>query len=533
MDDKLKEELENYNLLKSDAKSAFKDKKYEKALDYVHIAAKMGMQSHLGLWYDDELEELLSKIGMDLKPVRKKGKENKKRIYILTYLTDDRGTCLGHCQAFKQWAKILGGDKIYITNGYTAHGYSSNGNHLKNIPIHTLSWQDSYTERIGELIQNINQDSPDEIILFINPDDVIAISALYALDKRSRIIFFNHADHSYWLGRNLIDTLIEFRDEGIESSKKYRNIYNSQMVPLITKIEPKIVSRNDWDIKKGSTVSLSIGNILKVIDDNMDYFKLIDMLLQEYPNHYHVLITNHFNRNIIKTCFRDYQSIKDRLVIAGPLKDLSRVYGLGDFLIETFPLNGDTVRMEAMACKLPVVAYYNNKFPLAAARDYLPSDYSFIGSNNDELMDHCRKLIEDTELKFKTGEKLYRHYLKEFTYENIAKTLKNVISSENRISIKSGEINIDYDLDYVRKLLIKNKMELNKQLLFQSIFKPSKFAIGEKINFYVQAIKKSEFQSKKHAVSYFFLPFVGFKGIELGIKFGNKGISLYNGLFVK
>lgn len=537
MDNQLKEEINIYNSLKSNALSSFEDRKYEKTLDYIHLAAKIARQSYLGIWYDDELEKLLPKIGKELKKESKpKKSHDKKVVFILSFLSSKDGTCFGHCQAFKHWTKMLGSisKNIYITHCYTSYNSSLYPKNIGDIPVYNLSWYDSYLDRIKDLINGLNNDAPDEIILFINPDDVIAITALSALDINPKIIFFNHADHTFWLGRTIIDTLIEFRDEGARWSKNYRNINNSQIVPLTTEIKPQKASKKEWGINEDSTVSISVGSMRKVLTDDLPYFKLIEELLEKFPNYYHIFITNEVDEDIIRFYFKNYDKIKDRFIIAGPIADLSTIYGVGDFLIETIPMNGDTVRIEAMACKLPVVGYYNEKFPLVSSKYYLPPDYPFIGSKHDELISYCAELIKDPEIRKKTGNTLYEYYLDNFSMESVNKTLKKVLSSNNNtVSIKNSKAACDYDLEYTRNLLGKDEFELNKELLFQSIFKRSKFSLKDNIHFYSMSLKKAEFKSMKNAISYSLLPFIGFTGISVGRKFGDRGTSLLRELFVK
>ena len=79
-------------------------------------------------------------------------------------------------------------------------------------------------ERIKELIRLLTQESPDFLILYIHPNDVVVVPALCALPSKPPTIFFNHADHVFWLGRNIIDYLIEWREEGAKYSKKFRKI---------------------------------------------------------------------------------------------------------------------------------------------------------------------------------------------------------------------------------------------------------------------------------------------------------------------
>ncbi|MEN6292921.1 MAG: hypothetical protein ABFD07_13015, partial [Methanobacterium sp.] len=113
-----------YNFIKKSAVAAFNEGELDKALDYIHVAASIAWKHHLGIWYDNELESLLFKIGKNLKdneyPI-KKSKKGKKNAYIATNISDIGG----NPEVLKQWSKLLKSDfeeqDLYITHSYTSY----------------------------------------------------------------------------------------------------------------------------------------------------------------------------------------------------------------------------------------------------------------------------------------------------------------------------------------------------------------------------------------------------------------------------
>ncbi|MGB9980316.1 hypothetical protein, partial [Methanobacterium sp.] len=322
--DKVKSELKHYNSIKNGAISAFNYRELDKALDYIHIAASIAWKHHLGIWYDNELENLLYKIGKNLQyssPPIKKSKKGKKNAYIATNISDIGG----NPEVLKQWSKLLKSNfeeqDLYITHSYTSYTpitYSSGFLDDTELNVHEFSFRNSNLKRIEELIRALSCDSPDTILLFIEPSDVIAIPAIYALNKKPKVIFFNHADQSFWLGRNVLDYLIDQRKEGVKYSRENRHINNSYIVPITTDITPKRNKWNKWGIKENSTVSVSVGSFHKVLgDDQINYFDIIGELLNEFPDHYHIFITNPPSRDILED-YIDDPDIMERFIIDGP-----------------------------------------------------------------------------------------------------------------------------------------------------------------------------------------------------------------------
>ena len=371
MDKTVTEELKNYNSIKTNAISAFNQGELDKSLDYIHAASSIAWKHHIGLWYDDELENLLFKIGNTLREDvlltnEYENKNNKKNAYIATNITDVGG----NPEVLRQWAKLLKPNfkeqNLYITHCYASFthiNYSEEFLDNTQLNVKELSLRDSFIERTKNLIKLLEKDSPDSIFLFIEPSDVIATTAIHALNKKPKTIFFNHADQSFWLGRNAIDYLIDQREEGSKYSRNHRHINNSYIAPLPTDIKPKPPEKK-WNIKEDATISISVGSFHKVLSDNqINYFDVISKLLEQFPNHYHILITNPPSNDILDDYLPDNPILKERFIVDGPYSDLSPYYGMADFLIETFPILGGLVRLEAMACKLPIVAFHNKKIP--------------------------------------------------------------------------------------------------------------------------------------------------------------------------
>lgn len=500
-------ELVLYNSIKDRAISAFNKNEFEKSLDYIRTAALLSWQCHCGLWYDSELEFLLKGIGEKYKNVSNGGNgcSSGKKIVYLTSAVNVGGLTI----LLNQWIKLLKYDFeekiVYVTNSYTSKKpfYCDDTTFSDpELKFYNLDYKKKYTERIKELIKLLNDVSPDYIVLFIDPDDVIAVSAISALEGNHQIIYVNHSDHAFWLGQNFIDTLACFRKEGAIYAKHYRNIDNSCVIPISTNIKPeKMFSREDFDIDKDSTISISVGTFPKVLGDkNPNYFHTITGLLKQFPNHYHFFITNPPDKNELEKYLPDRPSIRKRFIIDGPFSNLSPYYEIADFLIETFPITGYTVQVEAMASKLPIVAY-KNKSPLFSSAGNI-SSYPFIASTENEIIKFSAKLIKDTELRAEIGNRLHDYYLKELTTKETYSLLKDMINNKPQdLNLENSTIN-PCDIEDIKMFTCRN-FRLYKHLILQSILKKSSFSVKDRFSFYYNALKRKEFDSKKEKFGYF------------------------------
>jgi len=510
--DNINKELSVYRSIKAKAISAFNQNKFEESLDYIRTAALLAWQCHCGLWYDSELEILLKSIGKGLNDKNVSGSETraitentsgKKIVYITSAVNVGGLTIL-----LNQWINLLKNDfeeKVaYVTNSYTSNNPFYGTDTAFGDPelkLYNLSRKQKYTDRIKQLTKALNEISPDYIVLFIDPDDVIAVSAINGLDIHPKIIYVNHTDHAFWLGRSIIDNLACFRKEGALHAKQYRDIDNSFVIPISTNIKPeKIFSKEDFNIDKYSTISISVGTFPKVLGDkNPNYFHTITRLLEQFPDHHHFFITNPPDKSVLEKYMPDKPHIRKRLIIDGPFSNLSPYYDIADFLIETFPITGYTVQVEAMASKLPIVAFKNN-FALFSSAGNL-SSYPFAASTENEIIDFSAKLIKDPEIRKKLGNYLYSYYSKELNPKNTYNMLKGMINHESLNLYNNITNKRTYDVEDVRMFTCRN-FRPYKHLILQSVLKKSSFSVREKAGFYYNALKRKEFNSKKEMFRY-------------------------------
>jgi hypothetical protein len=249
----LEGDLSQYYWVRSKALEAYRRGQIEKALDFAQVAATFAWKVHLGIWWDEDLENLLSLVGRKIGRVRSDASSRKKVNLSIGHVVTALGIG-GHTEAVKQWIDALRGtceQYLYLTNATNSPqskiGWLEN---LKDegVKVRSLAYNDSFVSRIEQLIGYLERDSPKKLVLHIHPNDVVAVAALNGLGKRPYVLFFNHADTQFWLGRNVIDLLIEWRSENLRYSRKYRKIENAVVIPLTVDAKPR--TRSKQSLKK-------------------------------------------------------------------------------------------------------------------------------------------------------------------------------------------------------------------------------------------------------------------------------------------
>jgi len=303
------------------------------------------------------------------------------------------------------------------------------------------------------------------IILHIHMNDLIPVLAFGARNFNRKILFFNHADHEFWIGAKIATLIINFRSIAIKINEKYRNAYNNALLPLIID-EPNLSAKEKHivDLKK----SLKIDN----------YDKFIITLASEYKyqkfDNYNWLATakNILNQN--QNCVilaigpsmkniewsNAYQETNQRIIPLGiiPNNEVEKYLQIADLAIDSYPFSSFTAlldlakyNIECLSLKTPI----NDLDSLFDAKIYC--------KDQEELVEKATKILQNTKKDDNYKTKLYdiirnKHFPNAFR-KNITSIYKmvqeNDICKKQYFSLYSFKIksaNIKYFVDFNCKM---------------------------------------------------------------------------------
>lgn len=455
-----------YEGLKSEAFSFYKKGKLEESLTTIVAASTFAWWYHIGYWSDEELEELLGDLSIDLVDGLLNKTDDFKtlqhNVFFITTLLTNYG---GHTESLKLWIDCMVGvfENIYLvstevlnkTSGeFREFGINNKVEYIK------LSHR-RYTDKIQALASLLIQKRPSYVILFIDPNDVVALAALGHLKTKInfKIIFFNHSDHTFWLGKKIIDVLVEFRSFSFGVSWAFRNFRGgTSLIPLTTTIHKSKNDENYSEILKSlnlsdniKTISLTIGAPWKFVNDNVwDYFKVIEKILSLTNDHLHILITRKDKfQNYIENRFSLLpKECRKRFVILYDVSNPLPYYKIADFVIESFPIIGGTVRLEAMALGKPVIFIENHICPLLSATDAIPNFYKYVARSGEEVVRYAGLFLNNIEERKHAGRLLKEYFDRNFDPEIVCMKVKSLINSGHN-NIKFGqETHVHHFCDY-------------------------------------------------------------------------------------
>ncbi|SJN57301.1 hypothetical protein VR7878_02231 [Vibrio ruber DSM 16370] len=201
----------------------------------------------------------------------------------------------------------------------------------------------------------------ERIVLHTHMYDVVPLVAFGTEDFTRPIILYNHADHLFWLGATIADTVAETREWGKLFSQSYRNIEYSSVLSIPPE-NLQLVGVNNISvpidgIRSDYFTILSVGSGHKFIELNNDnYTNYMKWVLKKYSNVIFILV------GPIKGLFSEWDKLSElypnRIHIIGPKPndELHRLIRSSHLVVDSFPMSGGTVLGDAVSLGVPVLA---------------------------------------------------------------------------------------------------------------------------------------------------------------------------------
>ena len=266
---------------------------------------------------------------------------------------------------------------------------------LKNILMDRLiilNTQDNFFQKAKQLQQiSLNKEL---IILYTHMNDPVPLLA-YGTPLFTRpVLYYNHADHLFWLGVSISDCVLDLSMSGQELSKKSRGVTTSEICPVPIEVPEHRTPKEQAKLKLGipldKFIILSTGSAYKF---NTAEYSLIDFALEYYDidNFMFIFIGPSAASN---TKWRDAEKISNGNVKAiGVVKNLSEFdlyLDAADLYINSYPIGSLTAILQAvMRGNLPVLNIKNH-----AAYDIFKDSYVLV-DNITELHDRILQIRDN------------------------------------------------------------------------------------------------------------------------------------------
>lgn len=400
---------------------------FDLRLELAELAAKMATYYPTGYFYSNILEKFFTEIAQDIDI------DN----YNISY---QKNSCLhvitqayntgGHTRVVERWLDLF--DKTTKQSVVLLA--------QKNNPIPATLIQNTEMRRGDFIVFEDNLSiiekalklrelamEYDYIVLHTHMEDPIATIA-FGTNKFTRpILFFNHADHLFWLGKTISDVVLNFRNNK-SITKEYRHIYDAKLCTIPISANNSYLSKNDarkkLNIQKDDNIILlsasehkfnaicndSIADVLETILINNKKIKIILLGVSEEKIEFRSLKQMFPNNLILKPLV--------------PFDEYKIFVASADLIIDSYPVGGGTALIDATNANVPYLFYQG----LVGQTDVVVESKGLCISKQD-LINKTLKIFEDEDFKNEIlqNEKLM---LEKYSNQKIwVKNLENIIDA--------------------------------------------------------------------------------------------------------
>lgn len=307
------------------------------------------------------------------------------------------------------------------------------------------------------------------IILHVHMHDITPILAFGVEEFKRPIIFYNHADHLFWVGGSIADVVAELREWGQNISRKYRSIDRNHIISVPSDTNKCIVEYDKNSIKTelglplDQKIVLTMASANKYIPfDNIDFLKVAKDILK---NKDVVIVAIGIDFNILPK-WKDFAKVYyDRFIIKPliPYEDVQKYIKVSDLYIDSMPIGGGTAVIDVIKHNIPVLSL---KTPI--------SQFDYLVKSNCYCLD-----MKDFMMKFN----LYIYNINE-SYVALEQVKLN-LNLFNAIDNWQKNVHCLYDKirDSTHKIYVFNSEICQEEAVNNQINKSYQY-------FYVQTVKK-------------------------------------------
>lgn len=462
----LEQRRENFLFFLNHATRCFKSKQINDCLIYLKLAAEIAATTHIGDFYNSKLELMLKEIARDLfsdqqYPEINKIEDNPRRIIHIATEIYEVG---GHTRLMLNW---VDGDEqdenhILLTNR-RVQDYPSK---LLNMYQKRFRIMNTGLFNGDERIRKIREIALkyDYIVLHIHPEDIYTYIAL--VDINRPVIFLNHADHRFWLGRDISNLFLEIREEGAKISSERRGIPEShqQLFPIPLKnpiVKTKQEARNQLNIPQDRLVVLSIASAHKYL--HLEEVELEETLIEVangVDNVEFIFIGPSENsrdwKRVVKLC-------GGKVTVLGEVTEVDEYYLAADIYLDSYPVSSLTSLLDAAKYGVALIGVEKNRGTLDI--DDISLDKKFMESNLNSLKTELINMLSNPNV-LESKRNLYKDNIYKDHFIKYRRNILNDIYIQARRNQILKSVDIEHEFTQLDKNLTFMYSSEKKPLLF-------------------------------------------------------------------
>ena len=400
------------------AESFERDSDYRAAVACAQVAAACAWRNHAGVFASPRLERLLTQIGakaVSADPVclvRSRRTPPQRVLHVLTKARpmggDSRFSCRWmHVDGARQHSVAVTTQEGDPVPDVFAVSTSHTGGQVHCLDDDT----NDPLVRAGRLRSLAHQ--ADLIALHIYPDDVIPSLAFADGAVSAPVLLLNHSDHTFWLGVNASDIVVQLRDSSVPLSVHRRGVDPDRLATLPIPLPP--VERTRWrteakaqlGIDPAATVLLSVGTGFKYTPiSGPGFLETLQPVMQHYKDAVLLVV----GPQPAGEWARASEATGGRIRALGRRLDTPLLFEAADIYLDSFPFTSPTALLEAGSYGLPLVAFCPHKRDAEVLSPGAPGLDASMCLNRDleAYVYTVSRLIGDPEFRRELGERARR-----------------------------------------------------------------------------------------------------------------------------
>jgi hypothetical protein len=206
--------------------------------------------------------------------------------------------------------------------------------------------------RRAQRLRQIAAECADVVVLHAHPWDVVP-SLAFAAPGGPPVVLVNHADHAFWVGARIADTVVDIRDSGRALSLAHRGVQRSALLPVpledhgpAARERSRAMARfpDPAALAAADTVVLTIGSGHKYRrHSRLDFATTLARIVDALPRS--IVIAVGPARD--DPAWQDlHERCGGRVWAVGPDADLSAWHAASDLYLEGFPIGSYTALLE-------------------------------------------------------------------------------------------------------------------------------------------------------------------------------------------
>lgn len=407
-----------YSLLKQKAQEEYASGHYAKVWHVMNEAVSL-IQEFNWEYTDDDLEKLLQQQSAQWIPeIQTNYMPNENKVVVV----DDWCTSYVLVVQYLDALVAAGKEILYITSK------DIEKTHHKNI----ISRISQYPKLTYQIIPNTSlpidkwlSEVYDRIITYA-PSKVIAhisscswfLPVIARLPENLPTYRSNLDDQCFWLGRSVVDYVLEFRPFGVAVSRERRRLKPEQQ--LFVPFYP-VVDGNPFagfpELPKDSVILFSGGDFYKTLDPDYIYWNLVKQVLQDNPKAVLLFATKNGLRTQQKFLERFVRKnhLEKQFIFIGFRPDINEVFAHCDIFLGTCPVCGSLTSQIAAMNHKPILQYYlpgTDDDETEQALNYNNPNLQLSFSDEEAFLKEAKRLIDDKDYRKQKADLAYASTIK-------------------------------------------------------------------------------------------------------------------------